>query len=225
MTPETEATAGHDAAETPQSLLAAWRAQGAARCDAVRFRYLESLASRTAAQQGTVRRLLDDKLARAMADYRRRLEHDAEATVPTTPTARVARGPLAALRDQLDAAAAPAAPAADAADGVAERPDLPPLKSVSRFRDTWSRLRADRRLQQSQAALPGNAGPLNSQHLVHRSLNLMHAASPHYLNQFMVYVDALAALDQVLNAPASPAPAARATSARKAARAKSSKGG
>jgi len=216
-----------DAAETPQAMLAAWRAQGAERCDAVRFRYLESLAARTAAQQGAARRLLDDRLARAMADYQRQLaaySAPIAPMAPMAPTAAAARGPLAALRDRLDAAAAPVDPAPDTAGGAPERTDLPPLKSVSRFRDTWSRLRADRRLQQSQAALPGNAGPLNSQHLVHRSLNLMHAASPHYLNQFMVYVDALAALEAALGPPAAPPPAARATPARKSARGKSKNG-
>ena len=48
--------------------------------------------------------------------------------------------------------------------------------------------------------MPKNAAPLNSHHLVHRSLTLMRDLSPEYLDRFMSYVDALLWLDQA-NAP------------------------
>jgi flagellar biosynthesis regulator FlaF len=69
------------------------------------------------------------------------------------------------------------------------------IDALPYFRRTWSRLSADQRLAQSQAALPGNVGPLNSQHLVHRSLMLMREVAPEYLEHFLAQVDALHALE------------------------------
>jgi hypothetical protein len=49
-------------------------------------------------------------------------------------------------------------------------------------------------MRQSQAGVPENAGPLNTNHL-HRSLSLMREVSPGYLEQFLSYVDALSWLE------------------------------
>jgi hypothetical protein len=73
----------------------------------------------------------------------------------------------------------------------------PDLKTLSYFRDTWTRLSADQRLTQALEQVPENAGPLNSQHLVHRALATMRDTSPAYLQQFVSYVDALLWMDQV----------------------------
>lgn len=62
---------------------------------------------------------------------------------------------------------------------------------IQYFRRTWTRLSADQRLAQSQSSLPENAGPLNSQHLVHRSLAQMRELSPEYFDRFIAHVDAL----------------------------------
>ncbi len=94
------------------------------------------------------------------------------------------------------------------------------LKVLPFFRSTWSKLSAERRLTQSLAKLPQNAGPLNSHNLVHQSLTLMRELSPEYLNKFVSYVDALLWVDQA-NAPASN-DAPRAEGGKKAARSKSS---
>ena len=69
-------------------------------------------------------------------------------------------------------------------------------RTLQFFKRTWSRLSAEQRLAQSRASLPENAGPLNSQHLVHRSLTLMHALSPEYLERFVGYIDALQWVEQ-----------------------------
>lgn len=70
--------------------------------------------------------------------------------------------------------------------------DMPPqADALQFFRRTWSRLSAEQRLAQSQSALPSNAGPLNSQHLVHRALTVMRDLSPAYFEHFMAHVDAL----------------------------------
>ena len=78
------------------------------------------------------------------------------------------------------------------------------LRTLRMFRSTWSKLRVDQQLAESLAKVPENAGPLNSNLLVLRSLKLMRDTSPAYLKCFMSYVDALLWLDQasVAAAPA-----------------------
>ena len=67
---------------------------------------------------------------------------------------------------------------------------------------------------QSRAALPENAGPLNSQHLVHRALVLMRELSPEYLEHFVGYIDALQWMAQVNEAATQELTNARAAQAR-----------
>ena len=71
------------------------------------------------------------------------------------------------------------------------------LKAIRNYRGTWSRLRAERRLHQALALVPHNAGPLNTQRLLHQALRVMQQASPGYLLHFMAHVEGLLALDQV----------------------------
>lgn len=102
--------------------------------------------------------------------------------------------------------------------------DLPMLDY---FRQTWSRFSAEKTLRQSLEQVPDNAGPLNSNSLIHRSLSLMRALSPDYLQQFLSYVEALSWMEQ-LAAPtagagttaAAAAEAPRTGSAKKAAKGK-----
>jgi hypothetical protein len=79
-------------------------------------------------------------------------------------------------------------------DGTASYPELPALDY---FREVWSKVRTEKQLRQSLAQVPGNAGPLNSSSLVHRSLSLMRELSPGYLKQFLSYVDTLSWLEQI----------------------------
>ena len=58
-------------------------------------------------------------------------------------------------------------------------------------------------MRQSLEQVPGNAGPLNSSSLVHRSLSLMRELSPGYLQQFLSYVDALSWMEQMNGGSAS----------------------
>ncbi len=71
------------------------------------------------------------------------------------------------------------------------------LPEVDYFQRTWSRLSTGLRLQQSQRHVPENAGPLNSSHLIHRSLLLMQERSPGYLQHFLSYVDTLSWMEQL----------------------------
>lgn len=185
--------------------LAALRERGAQQFDPVRFRFIEALARRSVAHGGEVRRILDAKLAAALAEYGGRYE----ATQPaadagfggshqpaTTPDAQPAPGPLADLVQHLVRHSSQSA-----SDGLADGAVVqggPPaeLNALRDFRSTWARLRVDQQLSQSLAKGPGNAGPLNSHRLVLRSLKLMHEISPGYLARFVSHVDALLWLDQ-----------------------------
>lgn len=184
----------------------AWRTSGADRIDPVRFRFIEALARRAAAHDGDARRVIDDKLARLVAAYAAAVEqasqagHRADHSPADRSTAPSALGELvdhiarlAPLQDAGPAVTKGSAPASSAP---------PELKALSYFRSTWARLNTEQRLSQSLARLPGNAGPLNSHHLVHRSLTLMRDLSPGYLDKFMAYVDALLWFDQLHGAGA-----------------------
>lgn len=194
---------------TVSETLDAWRQRGADRLDPVRFRFIEALARRAAAHEGEARRRLDERLAELVAAYSATLAaNDTSKNKTAPPTTPVASG-LAELLAHV-------AERTGAAEGTAAPQGASDLKSLRYFRSTWSRLSADRRLNQSQAKVPENAGPLNSQHLVHRAITLMRDASPDYLNRLMAYVDTLSWIEQA-NASAPP-PAATRPEGRKATR-------
>lgn len=199
-----------DSASTVTETIDAWRARGADRLDPVRVRFIEALAQRATAHEGEARRLLDERLAHLLAVYEADLAKAAAAkkkTPPATPAASGLAELLAHVAERTGAAEG------SAPSGASD------LKSLRYFRSTWSRLSADRRLNQSQAKVPENAGPLNSQHLVHRAITLMRDASPDYLNRLMSYIDTLSWIEQA-NASAPP-PAAARPEGRKTARSKS----
>lgn len=177
----------------------AWRGRGDHGFDPVRFRLIEALARRTATHRGEARRILDDKLAALLAAYgddleKARCADGSAATPPEKDPTR--RGPLAALVEHAARHGAPPGPCQTAGDAAPGLAGFAELRALAYFKTTWSRLSADRRLTQALANVPENAGPLNSQHLVHRSLSLMRELSPEYLTRFMTYVDALLWLDQ-----------------------------
>lgn len=208
------------------AMIDACRARGDHRRDPVRFRFIEALARRAATHHGETRRILDARLRELLAAYAD--EHSAEipaaeGTAGAGQKAKAARGPLAEL---VDAIAPPAPPRGEGASAGAGVPGLSSsssheLKTLSYFRSTWSRLSADRRLTQTLAAVPENAGPLNSHQLVHRALVLMRELSPEYLHRFMSHVEALLWLDRANAGSASAgAETQRAEAKRKSARGK-----
>lgn len=196
--------------------LQAWRASGAERVDPVRFRFIEAMVRRAQALQGTARQLLDARVATLLADYGDAIARAQNAeTAVIAPATAAQPGPLSALTQAL---AQHAAAQIDPDLPQALPPSLagpPELKSAHYFRSTWSRLAAQKRLTQSLAQLPENAGPLNSHRLVHRAMSLMHDLSPEYLQKFMAHVEALMWLDRLqasATAPAKEAPKSKATS-------------
>lgn len=188
-------------------MLDAWREFGADRLDPVRFGFIDALERRAAGHSGEARRILDDRLSTLLDAY---AEAVAGADCVATAQYEHARGALAGLVDYMTGHAA-------AAEGGLSYPEL---EALGYFRDTWSRLSSERQLRQSQAQVPGNAGPLNSSSLVHRSLSLMRELSPGYLQQFLSYVDALSWMEQLNGASALAKDAPRGGGARKGVRGK-----
>ena len=208
-----------DAAPDAGAALVAWRERGDDRFDPVRFRFIEAMARRADAHDGEARRMLDERIARLLAAYGEALDKRPDAIAPPEE-ASLARSAFADLIDHLAQHAPPAG------EGLAATGATPDLKAVTYFRSTWSKLSADRRLTQSLAKVPDNAGPLNSHHLVHRALILMRELSPEYLNRFMSYVDSLLWIDQANGsmAAAAAASAPRADNPKKTGREKTGRG-
>jgi len=203
-----------------RAVLDTWRASGADRVNPLRFHLIDALDRRAAAYDGAVRQRLDERLAGLIAAYEGELigaeeaaadagaEADAEA-----PQDAVSGGPLAELIAYLGSD--------DSRDPLGLRAAYPELPLLDEFRALWSRFSADRQVRQSQERVHKNAGPLNSNQLVHRALTLMREMSPGYLQQFLSYTDALMWMEQ-MTAAAAPAPkdAPRAGAAKKSTRAK-----
>jgi len=179
-----------------EAAIEALRERGAAVREPLRWQRLAALARRAAGHEGAVRALLDARLAGLVEELDAALAC-AEAVVDVSGAA--ARGPLGELVDTmrpLPGARVAGGPAASAGRGSTTAPapataTSAGIESLAWFRQTWARLSADQRVAQSASALPGNAGPLNSQHLVHRALLLMRDVAPGYLERFVAQVDGL----------------------------------
>ncbi|WP_158558932.1 DUF2894 domain-containing protein [Rhodoferax lacus] len=177
-----------------QQQLAALRQAGAQQLEPVRLHFVEALARRAEGHQGTVRRLLDARLAQALAELQARLvpSREDEAVV----AAEAGSGSLLAELVQrlthtpLPISEAPLEARPHEAEAGSE------LKSVRYFRNTWSKLSADQQVARALDLAPKNAGPINSHMLVLRSLALMRDISPDYLNRFMAYADTLLCLER-----------------------------
>ncbi len=182
--------------------LAAWRESGADRVDPVRFRLIEAMARRAAGHGGVARSLLDGRLAELVNAYGDAVGRAASRDAGDAPRPRQsARGALAEVVDYIamsQAALPDAAPVSGAAPrGTPRDTSRVEPKLIDYFRNTWTRVSASQQLQQSLERVPEHAGPLNSSHLVHRSLTLMREMSPAYFEQFLSYVDALTWLEQM----------------------------
>ncbi len=204
-----------DDATHVRATLDAWREQGADRLDPVRFHRLDALEKRAAAFDGDARALLDARLATLLEGFAEILARAGEAAA-ASETAQAsaqapARGALGGLVEQL------------ARNAQADRRGVDP-ELIDYFRTMWSKVRTEQQYRQSLDQVPRNAGPLNSNSLVHRSLATMRELSPEYLQQFMSYIDALAWLEDLAGGGAQPdkeAPRAKAAKpARKTTRTK-----
>ncbi|EHR72371.1 Protein of unknown function (DUF2894) [Burkholderiales bacterium JOSHI_001] len=182
-----------------KAAIEALRAQGAARLDPVHFRQIEAMARRAEGHDGHTRRLVEDRLQRLVEACAHRL--DAARVAGSAAAPAPGPSPLAELLAHLAQHAAPPLPAASG--GAASHSPAPvELKALRYYRSTWSRLSVDQRLTQSRSKVPEQAGPLNTQRLLHQALLVMREASPDYLHRFMQQVDALLWLDQASLGPA-----------------------
>lgn len=146
----------------------------------------------------------------------------ARSTDRTPPTRETAQQESAASTPQKRPTVTPTpAPLAVTPTVISTDDAFEDLDVLEYFRETWSKLSTDGNLRQSLAQVPENAGPLNSSHLVHRALSLMHDVSPDYLRHFLRHADALSWLeDMETTGVLGNKPAARATTAAKPSRAK-----
>jgi hypothetical protein len=210
----------------PQRCARQWleslRSEGASRLDPTRFQYLETLSRRLPSQTEPVRRLLQDKLQVALADYARRFAQEqhvrgisAKPAVmpdsirhPSPPwiagQARNDKSPVLCTRGknepsplaQLNQYIRGAPPTRR---GAAEPPEVhepDELASARRFKRAWSGNHLHDKVEQAASRKPANAGPLNSHLLVLHSLALMGELSDDYLRRFLVQVESLQWLDQ-----------------------------
>jgi len=182
------------------------RASGAAERDPVRFAYLDALARRAGSQAEPIRLTLNAKIS-AIADEL--AANSAPQPTEITPSTTVS--PLADLLTYINQNAHAQSDATQAKNelptvnrksrpnfksiSTGQTPQGPELKSVANYRNEWSRLSTEQQLTRTLAQAPENAGPMNSQHLILRSLQVMRDLAPDYLQGFMSYIDTLIWLD------------------------------
>ncbi len=186
----------------PMALLESLRVAGAARFDAVGWHYIEALAERSGGHSGRAQALLNEKLNKALVQFKRRL--DAAPQLSSTALQAPSPSPFAALLSDMSrhapavqgSLAAPAGPALKTTAWRAESP------KVQQFKKQLSQISVQKQVRQAIAQAPQNAGPINSHMLVLRSLGLMRDASADYLSRFMAHVDTLMCLEETGKASA-----------------------
>lgn len=174
-----------------RALIDAWREGRGDAVKSVRAHLIEALARRAASHTGEARALLDRRLVEL-------IQADDESRVAATlsgaqePPNSASLAELLAYLNRREGVGEEGAPGA-----VSWRAAYPELPVVDYFQKIWSGLNTSRQLRQSLKQVPENAGPLNSSSLVHRSLALMGALSPDYLEHFLAHIDALSWMEKL----------------------------
>jgi len=204
--------------------IAALRLIGADQFDPVHLHYLEVLAQRVNDHSESVQRILGDKLAQSLVTFKTKFEQaqndssDAIAQAARKYPKAIAElqqlhsiGDFSGVRrcigrlerddsreslGDLVLSMSQDSPYLVMAPVQGQTGSRVELKSIKYFRNTWSKLSADKQVTQALGQAPKNAGPINSHRLVLHSLVLMRDISPDYLNRFVSYVDTLICLDQ-----------------------------
>ncbi|GGX33471.1 hypothetical protein GCM10007242_45830 [Pigmentiphaga litoralis] len=176
-----------------ESRLALWREQGADRIDPVRFHLIDAMARKSAGQGGATRRVLNARLRDLIAAYEKMLAQAGTVAAPPAPASR----PLVDLLNYIQKQTAESDAHRTLRKVALQRATYPELPEIDYFRDALSKVSTNRQVRQSLERVPENAGPLNSNHLVHRSLLMMRELSPGYLRHFLAYVDGLSWMEQV----------------------------
>lgn len=158
-------------------------------------RHIEALQRRALQHQGPARALIDARLQHLHAAQ--------DMPAPPVGTSPAHTSPLALLLAHVNGTGELATHhplPANLTPGPVQTPQpvrSRELKAISQYRNTWSRLSAEQRLHQALAQVPSNAGPLNTQRLLHEALAAMRDASSQYLHHFMVQVETLLWLEQL----------------------------
>ena len=194
---------------TPAETIESLREAGAERLDPVLFHYADALQRRLAGADASVRTILEGKLQRALDTLRARLQGAADsppvdagdaaaiAGIVTRAESPDGSGELLALLNEHIRESAGDAGAQHTRRGVPLHDAAGDgLRSASRFRESWGRMRAQEDVEQAIGRRPGEAGPLNSHNLVVGTLVLMRELSPDYLRRFLSTADALLWLEQ-----------------------------
>ena len=197
--------------ETLQAQLLALRECGMPQRDPLQWCYLHALCRRSQAAAPALQALLLARLAQAISqaqsrlttsspDVARLVARPTQVGITRSPALAAPVSPLAELNHYLRAQQSGQAPLAAAAAAG----DVPDMKSVQRFRELWSHIAAEQQVSRALDHAPENAGPLNSQRLVSRSLELMRELAPDYLRRFVAYADTLLWLEQAQQQLATP---------------------
>lgn len=161
---------------------------------AERFKQARQAASDEVARLSSQRPDLSRELRRLFeaGDYRAVHRLGVPATCKTSQT------PLAQLNQHIRSVTQGVTPhGMDGPGTVGRDPEnRTEMKSLSRFRETWSKIAAEDQVIKAIGRRPQNAGPLNSHLLVLRSLALMRDLSPDYLQRFLSHLDSLLWLEQ-----------------------------
>lgn len=168
------------------------QALGAERRDPVQWAFAEALARRIPQHKGRVRERLEHRWADVVVALQATCETPAPSPQPRNNTDEAPR-PLRALVHEIETHSSDQA-APNTPPGA--QPPSKELKTVRRYRDTWSRFSVDQLVSQDLAQAPKNAGPINSHMLTLRALEAMRDLAPEYLNRFVCYVDTLLFLEQ-----------------------------
>jgi hypothetical protein len=184
-----------------QHTLDRWQEQGADRYHPARFTLIQSMMRRAQTMmEGDAKRLLEQRLCTLVQDYEALIS---TASVPhqappaETPLPTASRTALAELLEHLSTRTGADDSTLPRCSASTLREHYPELPILDEFRSTLSRTSAVRQVLQSEAQVHENAGPLNSNHLVHRALAMMRDVSPGYLHQFLSYLDALSWVEQL----------------------------
>lgn len=122
--------------------------------------------------------------------------------MPVSPPPAGPTRPLAELLAHIGRQSAPTttavalAPQPQAAAAGAQE-----LRAVRAWRGTWSQLAVQRRVTQALAQVPPQAGPLNTQRLVHEVLSTLDALAPAYLHRLVAQLEALLWLEREAQGP------------------------
>lgn len=183
-------------ADEVEAMLDGWREQAADRIAPVRFHHVAALQRRAALLEGEARRILDDRIAGLLAAYADTVERAASMRDDAI-TPRVEDRETLATLTRLLAGRAHAGETDATGDDPSAHVRPPRMDALADARRIWTDVRTHSQVRQSLEQTAEDAGPLNSNRLVHRAIQFMGECAPACREHFLAYVDALSWLQQM----------------------------